>query len=93
MTANDATHHCQNCGQRVNPMANFCPNCGQPPQVSQSQPGQTQTQTGSMHPPQQSGPSAGKIIAWIVAGLAIVFIGIPIGLVALVILFRLLGLF
>ena len=95
MTESQA-QQCPNCGQRADSMAKFCPNCGQALQVTQSQPGSgysPQSAPGSMHPPQQSGPSAGKIVAWIVGILAILLIGIPVALVALVILLRVLGVF
>jgi uncharacterized membrane protein YvbJ len=89
-------HHCSNCGQPTDIMARFCQNCGQPLQETQSQPGPgypPQSTTGAMHPSQRPGPGAGKIIAWIVGALFLIFIGIPIALGVLIILFRILGLF
>ena len=77
-------------------MANFCPNCGQPRETPQPQSAPTQTQAGPMYPaqypPQQSGPSAGKLLAWVFGVLGLL-IGIPIALVLLLVLFRLLGIF
>ena len=87
--------HCPDCGQRADSLAKFCQNCGGALQVPQSQSGPVyppQSPPGAMHYPQQSGPSAGKIIGWVLAVLGIL-IGIPIALVFLVVLLRLLGLF
>ena len=91
MESSGAAQYCQNCGQPLDPTARFCPSCGTARDARQPQPAPTQTPGGPMHPPQQqSGPSAGKVIAWVIGILATLLIGIPLALVLFVVFLQLL---